>query len=87
MLSRIKKENFLMAKKFPLHKEVRNLSMAKPHFNKSVNVEAVGQLVEEDGELFILIDEDTNEKIPVLTLLNGLVDYEIVIKANSSLED
>jgi hypothetical protein len=61
--------------------------MAKPHFNKSVNVEAVGQLVEEDGELFILIDEDTNEKIPVLTLLNGLVDYEIVIKANSNLED
>lgn len=61
--------------------------MAKPHFNKSVNVEAVGQLVEEDGELFILIDEDTNEKIPVLTLLNGLVDYEIAIKANSSLED
>ena len=61
--------------------------MAKPHFNKSVNVEAVGQLVEEDGELFILIDEDTNEKIPVLTLLNGLVDYEIVIKANSSPED
>lgn len=61
--------------------------MAKPHFNKSVNVEAVGQLVEEDGELFILIDEDTNEKIPVLTLLNGLVDYEITIKANSSLED
>ena len=37
--------------------------MAKPHFNKSVNVEAVGQLVEEDGELFILIDEDTNEVI------------------------
>lgn len=25
MLSRIKKENFLMAKKFPLHKEVRNV--------------------------------------------------------------
>ena len=86
MLSRIKKESFLMAKKFPLHKETRKF-MAKPHFNKSVNVEAVGQLVEEDGELFILIDEDTNEKIPVLTLLNGLVDYEIVIKANSSLED
>ena len=61
--------------------------MAKPHFNKSVNVEAVGLLVEEDGELFILIDEDTNEKIPVLTILNCLVDYEIVIKANSSLED
>ena len=61
--------------------------MAKPHFNKSVNVEAVGQLVEEDGELFILIDEDTNEKIPALTLLNGLVHYKIVIKANSSLED
>ena len=25
MLSRIKKENFLMAKKFPLHKEMRNV--------------------------------------------------------------
>ena len=86
MLSRIKKESFLMANKFPLHKETRKV-MAKPHFNKSVNVEAVWQLVEEDGERFILIDEDTNEKIPVLTLLNGLIDYGIVIKANSSLED